>query len=331
MLDLKREVELAQLHFSAIAGAQKIADVGLGASLLDVVAAGVVRSSATGEPVEMGDAFDSFHYARWHEGGVPRVRLSHGLATQLAMTDPNGVSADEIHLPFPVFSVELPFPGGPIVVDHPDGSVRDIMVLYVSSYLTSPTLQRVDDSDANSWRDVLRRLAREKSRHDWTTREIHVCMRTKDELSFHCRTRLEEAVEIGDDSLIEIGELTRRALVLAWRIVVNLALYIKHCDSRASASGGKVVNHDHGLQSKVFEFGSEVSLERDLRASARSFCMTGEKHGQWELQKRFIVRGHWKQQRVGPEGARRKLIFVEPYWKGPPDAPVLARVHKAGA
>jgi hypothetical protein len=39
----------------------------------------------------------------------------------------------------------------------------------------------------------------------------------------------------------------------------------------------------------------------------------------------FLVRGHWKHQPHGPKNALRKLIHVQPYWKGDADAPVLTR------
>lgn len=40
--------------------------------------------------------------------------------------------------------------------------------------------------------------------------------------------------------------------------------------------------------------------------------------------KRFIVSGHWKVQRFGPKYAESKLIFVEPYAKGPDAAEIVS-------
>jgi hypothetical protein len=39
----------------------------------------------------------------------------------------------------------------------------------------------------------------------------------------------------------------------------------------------------------------------------------------------YLVRGHWKHQPYGPGRSLRKLIQIEPYWKGPEDAPILTR------
>lgn len=40
-----------------------------------------------------------------------------------------------------------------------------------------------------------------------------------------------------------------------------------------------------------------------------------------------IVRGHWKNQPHGTGSTQRKFIHVEPYWRGPEDAPIIIRPH----
>lgn len=44
-----------------------------------------------------------------------------------------------------------------------------------------------------------------------------------------------------------------------------------------------------------------------------------------------LVHGHWKAQPYGPELALRKRIHVEPYWRGPEDAPLALRPHRLRA
>jgi hypothetical protein len=44
-----------------------------------------------------------------------------------------------------------------------------------------------------------------------------------------------------------------------------------------------------------------------------------------------LVRGHFKRQVVGVSRVGRKVIWVEPYWRGPEDAPILARPYKIGS
>jgi hypothetical protein len=135
-----------------------------------------------------------------------------------------------------------------------------------------------------------------------------------------------ELIEIDNKAVDDGVEHDETHVVMAVRIAYNLALHLKHRPSSASTSG-KTVNHDHGLQSLLYELGADVSIDRDLRDAARIASSSGSDPQRWILQKRFIVRGHWKQQAHGPGRTERKLIFVEPYWKGPADSPVLARAY----
>jgi len=43
------------------------------------------------------------------------------------------------------------------------------------------------------------------------------------------------------------------------------------------------------------------------------------------LTHRFLVRGHWTHQPYGPNRALRRLIYIEPYVKGPDGAPLTTR------
>ena len=42
---------------------------------------------------------------------------------------------------------------------------------------------------------------------------------------------------------------------------------------------------------------------------------------------RLLVRGHWKNQAHGPGMTLRKLIHVEPYWRGPEMAELVDRPY----
>ncbi len=47
-----------------------------------------------------------------------------------------------------------------------------------------------------------------------------------------------------------------------------------------------------------------------------------------KLDKRFIVRGHWKNQACGKNWSERRLIWVPPFWKGPSTAEIVSNPHK---
>ncbi len=63
----------------------------------------------------------------------------------------------------------------------------------------------------------------------------------------------------------------------------------------------------------------------DLRKELRDYIATGRSYGPVSVQ--TLVRGHWKHQPHGSGRAERKFIHIEPYWRGPEDAPIAVRPH----
>lgn len=56
----------------------------------------------------------------------------------------------------------------------------------------------------------------------------------------------------------------------------------------------------------------------------------------WTMSVKTMVRGHWRQQPVGPGRLQRRTTLVRPHWRGPEDAPIsvhattLRSLEKAG-
>lgn len=99
---------------------QDLVPIGLGDTGPDILACGAMHASAHETRTERGSldiqamAYETNGLARWHHGGLPRIRLSHGLAAQFALTDPSGIAAEEVRMPFRCYLLEFPFPTGPI-------------------------------------------------------------------------------------------------------------------------------------------------------------------------------------------------------------------------
>lgn len=332
MRPIEEMIEIAREHAMPLLEVQSIAEVGLGDTLADILAAGHVRAAVMGDRDAIGrlafngaDAFMTNGFARWHQGGLPRFRLSHGLAAKLALTDPTGISTDDLKLPFPCFMIELPYPDGPLVVDG-DENTTEVLTLLAFWYSNSTRTSQPAEA-FESIAELLVECQRVKNETTWDVQQLRALI-LGNEATYQSWMPIHRALEIRDYSKFSgVPARSCRAAVLAFRIIVNLALYLKHVDSHSLSEGGRTVNHDHGETSLFYEIGEDVKLERPLRDAARAFCMTGKAHEKWKLDKRFIVRGHWKKQACGPDLADRRLIFVEPYWKGPADAPVLARVY----
>lgn len=323
----------------AVQDAQQVAEVGLGDTYADTMAVGSILQGMGVDP-DIPTYMLGHACVRWWRGGVARFRLSHSLATQFALTDVDGIDASELRLPFPTFIVELPHPNGPLLFDSAEEDPRDsreeeVIFLVVNRYMGSSKLLESFDLSSFShggWRDRVRDCMKTKVSAPWDLPMIRLellgpRMTTVDD-TWALQGALDCAAVVPKDEFARATTTSRdlRAVEIGRRIVVNLALYLKHVAS-TSQSGGRTVNHDHGISSLLYELGNDVKIDARLRQAARDYCVSGRRPEPWKLAKRFIVRGHWKRQPVGPERAERKMIFVEPYWKGPADAPAIARAY----
>ncbi len=63
---------------------------------------------------------------------------------------------------------------------------------------------------------------------------------------------------------------------------------------------------------------------KDMRPWVASYLAEGRAAPSFQA----VVRGHYKQQAFGVGRSGRKVIWVAPYWRGPEDAPILARPYK---
>lgn len=69
-------------------------------------------------------------------------------------------------------------------------------------------------------------------------------------------------------------------------------------------------------------------IVRDVRVDARE-VVRGVSRGDISAKAsvQSLVRGHWKHQPCGAGRSDRKFIHIEPYWRGPEDAPIAVRSH----
>ena len=72
----------------------------------------------------------------------------------------------------------------------------------------------------------------------------------------------------------------------------------------------------------MFLVGHTIVLSREEK-----MMYDGMNKGLWKLSYRFIVQGHWRNQAYGEQRKERKLIFIEPYWKGPKYSDVVNNPH----
>jgi hypothetical protein len=72
-----------------------------------------------------------------------------------------------------------------------------------------------------------------------------------------------------------------------------------------------------------YRVGSKIILTREER---QGYEMLGSK-GFWKLSYRFLVQGHFRNQACGEWHKERKVIFIDPFFKGPELAEVVNKTH----
>lgn len=119
-----------------------------------------------------------------------------------------------------------------------------------------------------------------------------------------------------------------RALVVAKRLVFGLLSAVTCTDNskeRRYGTRGIVDPREGPPEHRVIMVGAPISV--DARPAVHEY-LGGRRTGLPAVQ--TLVRGHFKRQVIGVSRSGRKVIWVQPYWRGPEDAPILAHPYKVG-
>lgn len=246
----------------------------------------------------------------WAQEAFPQITMPHKYAAALLATAVPTDLLDAVRAPWMCFRIDVP--DGLIQLDNPrvgPESVRHLWVLRLphEQYGTAWAYRMVTGSALEFWR-------------------------------FGVPT--EELVpKAGDDGgadkdplLIQVTDLDERAAHLAGVLIINLCLAMTNPDMvRESGPGHQrwrdAKRRDARLPEpavRSFQVGKPV--KHDFRGAVASF-LAGEST---KLSVQSRVAGHYRAQPFGPKASQRKIIWVEPYWRGPEDAPIAVRPHRVG-
>jgi len=227
--------------------------------------------------------------------------LRGDLAQALLLTDP------------PLNIIKLPYPG--IMVRVPDGCVP------VFSSGVEPRWATIIFATEDEDRIVLRSTSTSSM---LTTQQAY--------------NRVTHAPFIGvtipasTDAREQILDEDALTGLAAFRIVANLTSWLSgHPAKREKTHRASTAKrHSKHCWPTVWVTGGAVSLPKSLREAAAEYAMSGSSASKpgWKLRMQSIVRGHWKQQAHGPQNALRKLIWVEPYLRGPDAQVAWAHVYQ---
>lgn len=108
------------------------------------------------------------------------------------------------------------------------------------------------------------------------------------------------------------------------RAFIGCLLELANTFSAAHLRTRSVTKRDGRGIPKAWTFQLTRNVRVDCRDRVRDIIQ-GRKSGNVSVQ--ILVRGHWKNQVYGPGRSERKFIHIEPYWRGPEDAPIAVRSH----
>lgn len=250
---------------------------------------------------------------KWIHCGAPRLVTDPKFAAAMMATKVAESMTDDIVIPWQSFRVEIP----PGLLDHDGYRYQTILV---ANFVGSPLVGAL--------------LLLEGARKSEDGRSFDVCqvLAASDLATLLLDREDGENTDYLSDGLHvqeEYRDAKTRALRLATRLIVGLLYtmqYTQHFKTaRPSLNDQRSHIRSGPPKHRTIYVGKPMAL--DVRPALRAFS-EGQRRGPPSVQ--TLVRGHYKRQVVGISRSGRKVIWVEPYWRGPEDAPILSRPYKIG-
>jgi hypothetical protein len=239
---------------------------------------------------------------QWADAGFPQVEMSHKFAAALLLSDVMPDALDAVRPPWRGFMIEVP------------DALLEIF---------DPTLGRAVP---------VRRILVTRWEYDggeWA----YIAITSAQVTMYRFGMTAQQLLPRADDPNLpqygeEITDADGRVGALLGRLVINTCLSLSSPEltketgpghaawSRAAAQPAKM-----GGQVRTFKVGRPVAI--DLRERVREY-VRGERH---KVEVRSMIRGHFRRQHHGEGNRLVKVIWVEPFWRGPEDAAVVVRPH----
>lgn len=256
------------------------------------------------------DQITSCFAARWADQAFPTFRMGHKYAAALMSTSVS-VTEDAIRPPFKAFLIEVP-DGLISIIDPNTSQTHDVRYLLAHAIMISGEI---------TWNFAAT-----------TTGRVTIWQHG------HSTAKMLEEIPVGeghDWSAYSFGmpleERDQRVNFLLQRLILNTCLAVANPDNispvgkkATKAMSPSAMRSSNEPLVRTFIVGKPIEL--DCREPVRDF-LEGRKPGK-KLSVQILVAGHWKSQPHGPKNSLRKVIWREPYWRGPDEAPILTRPHK---
>jgi hypothetical protein len=261
----------------------------------------------------------------WTQLGRPIFRLTADLLAAMLVTECGGVSMDEVQLPFGALVLQVPPLLSTLGWDNQREFVRTILVHRFRAVRagSQTTMEEYIRADGPQEERIFLALIGERGASAWALQgfagdgDAETWLGTLDSGFYEHRFGMPS------------DETDERTVAAAWRMVVNLALYTSArtlpAPDRPKRKVTKRGKRTAKYLDRVYRIGHEIKLPAALHSAARDYVESGSKPAAWRASRRFVVRGHFRNQAVGKGRLERKRIWIQPFWKGPTSADELER------
>lgn len=243
----------------------------------------------------------------WAHHGYRQLVTSHRYAAALMSTKMSDQLVGEVRPPWPVFMVEVP--AGLLSIVNRAGEPKD-----VSYGLVRYGPYRHQGEERTGWSHML--FARDDGAALWgynmAAEDVYFGKTPEGDILTDTPFT---------DGMVEMDERSR---MLFWRLVFGLCLAMQErTNYKPSKAAQKEYNHRQPGPPTIRTYVVGKPPAVDCRKSVIDY-VRGERRG-GPVTVQTLVCGHWRQQPHGPQSSLRKTIWIEPFWRGPEDAPILVR------
>lgn len=259
----------------------------------------------------------------WAKYGYSVFDVDDDLLAGLLLTSPSDAPVFP-HLPLPSFVIRL----SPGFVPYPrlatGAQEQSWLVAIHVSYLRNVP-DDVNSSGAN--------LLRISMMNDPEMRDGLTFTSVVNEAKFVSAQHLlkQDASFLWEDSTVSDPEYKRLEDMVV-RIVFNLCSWLESVGGLSSRKQANLREYQEAKKrqlprSKRWVLCSEIPISAEIVEAAKQSGQ-GSSRG-WHVTRRYVVRGHLRNQVCGVGRQDRRVIWVAPYWKGPEGGDVLNHLYRA--
>lgn len=289
---------------------------------------GLVRAYLSEYPYDYrsSDLYPLIGLGRWIDGACRTyVASDREFFSALCMTDVSYDAYEDIRFPWPVFAIAVP--------DGLFGSYHMILVgqlrglgmrrareVKLPPYDLEVALRRDEVEEERDIGFLALMNMRLDGRDDTISRYDH---RGVADLLFE---QHDELPLLGAMN-IKMNEADSRLLELAAKVVVGMLYTHQHSSHWSLAKPPSRLKSDPRFgppDHRVMVIGHPIKV--DVTKAVRDYIVEGRSSPAFQT----LVAGHRKRQVIGIGRKGRKIIWVEPYWRGPIEAPILVRPYEVG-